>query len=89
MRKDNGVSKEVNASTYQSMVGSLLYIAMGTRPDIVQAVGVVSKYNSKPSEARLIAVKRMFQYLKGTLDYTLNYEQKSQNSIPTLILQAI
>ena len=41
------------------MVGSLLYAAMATHPDMVQEVGAVSKFNTKPSEARLIVVKRI------------------------------
>lgn len=41
LRKDDGVSKPVNSSTYQSMVGSLLYAAMATRPDIAQVVSCV------------------------------------------------
>ena len=44
LKKDDGVSKEVNSVAYQSMVGSLLYAAIVTRPDVAQAVGVVSKF---------------------------------------------
>ena len=51
--KDNEVSKPVDSVMYQSMVGSLLYVAVATRPDISQAVGTVSKFNSSPSEAHL------------------------------------
>ena len=36
--KDDGVSKPVYPANYQSMVGSLLYASIGTRPDIAQAV---------------------------------------------------
>lgn len=48
--------------------------ARATRPDIAHAVGVVSKFNSEPTEAHLTAVKRIFRYLKGTLDLVLQYE---------------
>ena len=40
LRRDDGVSKAVDPTIYQSMVGSLIYVAMGTRPDIAHAVGV-------------------------------------------------
>lgn len=50
-------SKKVDPVMYQSMVGSLLYAAMATRPDIAHAVGVVSKFNSNPTQAHLTAVK--------------------------------
>ena len=71
--KDDHVSKSTDQVEYQSMVGSLLYIAMGTRPDIAQAVGAVSKFCSNPTEAHKIAVKRIFRYLKKTMNLALKY----------------
>jgi len=76
--KDDGVSKPVDSTMYQSMVGSLLYASIATRPDISQAVAAVSKYNSKPSEAHLTAVKRILRYLKGTLDITVKYKNSDK-----------
>ena len=64
--KDDHVSETTDQVEYQSMVGSLLYIAVGTRPDIAQAVGAVSKFCSNPTEAHKTAVKRIFRYLKKT-----------------------
>lgn len=75
LEKDDGVSKEVDSISYQSMVGSLLYAAMATRPDIAQAVRVVSKFNSKPNQAHLTAVKRIFRYLKGTVSLGVRYQK--------------
>ena len=79
--KDDGVSKEVDPTLYQSMVGSLIYAAMATRPDIAQAVGTVSKFNSKPSEEHFTAVKRIFRYLRGTSDLTLRYQRQEDGSL--------
>ena len=75
LRKDDGVSKTVDPVLYQSMVGSLLYAVIATRPDISQAVGTVLKLSSKPSEAHLTAVKRIFHFLKGTADTSLTYKK--------------
>ena len=47
----------VDPVMYQSIVGSLLYVVIATQPDIIQAVGVVSKFNSKPSQTHLSAAK--------------------------------
>jgi len=70
---DDGFSKPADKIRYQSLVGSLLYVAIATRPDISQAVRAVSKFNSAPTEAHLTAVKRILRYLKGTLDLSLQY----------------
>lgn len=75
LEKDDGVSREVDPITYQSMVGSLLYAACATRPDISHTVGAVSKFNSKPTEAHLTALKRILRYLKGTSTLALKYQQ--------------
>ena len=69
--------KLVDINKYQSAVGGLLYLATRTRPDISFAVGLVSKYCSKPSENHWIAVKRIFRYLKGTMSLGLSYEKTS------------
>ena len=74
--RDDGWSKKVNSVRYQSMVGSLLHAARATRPDIAQAVSVVSKFNAEPTEAHLTAVKRIFRYLKGTVNLALQYQAK-------------
>ena len=79
--KNDGVSKPVNPLNYQSMVGSLLYAAITTRPDIAQAVGAVSNFNSCPTEAHLTAVKRIFRYLKGTIDLCIKYERSADNRL--------
>lgn len=81
LKKDDSVSKPVNSSNYQSMVGSLLYAAMATRPDIAQAVSVVSKFNANPSTAHLTAVKRILRYLKGTTELALKYEQSESGTL--------
>ena len=59
---------ELNRKKYQSQVDSLVYAASAARPDIAHAVSVVSKFNSCPSTAHFTAVKRIFQYLKSTVD---------------------
>ena len=79
--KNDGVNKPVNQVNYQSMVGSLLYASIATRPDIAQAVGAVSKFNFCPTEAHLTAVKRIFCYLKGTINLCIKYERSADNRL--------
>ena len=54
------------------MIGSLLYVT-GTRLDVMQDVGLVSRFQSTPKETHVAAVKRNFRYLKGTVNYGLWY----------------
>lgn len=70
---NDGISKNCDATLYQSMVGSLLYCSISTRPDIAHAVSMVSKFNSDPRECHLTAAKRILRYLKGTIDLSLVY----------------
>jgi len=70
-------SKEVDQKLYRSMIGSLLYVTT-SRPVAIQALGVVARFQSAPKETHLQALKRIFRYLKGTLelDYGIPKEKK-------------
>ena len=81
MKKDDESKKLADATLYQSIVGSLLYLAIATQPDISQAVGVASKYCSCPTETHLTAAKRILRYLKETTNLALKYE-KSDDGKP-------
>ena len=58
---------------YREAVGSLLWLALGTRPDICYAVTQVAKFNENPGPQHWEAVKRIFRYLACTLDYAIEY----------------
>ena len=58
---------------YLGAVGSLMYLATCTRPDIAYAVSVLARFNASPGKAHWQAVKHLFRYLKGTLDLKLTY----------------
>ena len=53
-------------------MGGLRYLTH-TRPDLVFAVGVVSRFMERPTMAHLQAVKGILRYIKGTLDHGLVY----------------
>jgi hypothetical protein len=59
---------------YASVVGSLMYVMVCTRPNIAHSVGVLSRYMSKPRKEHWITVKRVFRYLHGTTDYGIFYQ---------------
>jgi hypothetical protein len=64
---------EVDPTQYQAIVGSLMYAALGTRPDIAYAVAALSRYNSRPLTVHLTAAKRVLRYLKTTKTAKLLY----------------
>jgi len=79
--KNDGVSGPVDRVLYQSIVGSLLYAAIATRPDIAQAVSAVSKFCAEPNEAHLTAAKRVLRYLKGTQDLCLVFRPTEETPL--------
>ena len=81
LQKEDGVSRPVDTVTYQSIVGSLLYAAITTRPDIAQAVGVVSKFCANPTQSHLTAAKRILRYLKGTAYLGLSYKKCADGNL--------
>lgn len=61
---------------FQEAVGSLLYLAQGTRPDIAYAVNDISRFNNRHADVHWVAVKRIFRYLKGTTSVKLIWIQQ-------------
>eukprot|EP00253_Pinus_taeda_P029299 PITA_29299 len=60
----DNASKDVDQRLYRSMIGSLLYVT-ASRPDVMQAVGQVARFQAAPKESHIFVVKRILQYLKG------------------------
>jgi len=58
---------------YREAAGSLMCLALATRPDIAFAVSVVSHFAIRPGMEHWEAVKRVFRYLKGTWELCLTY----------------
>ena len=56
---------------YQSAIGSLLYLAIATRPDIAFAVSNAAKFSAQPAKQHWTAVKRILRYLRGTVNLGL------------------
>ena len=73
----NDESTTVHQPTYRSMIGSLLYL-IGTRPNIMHAVGIVGRFQENPKESHLQVVKRIFKYLQGTQDFGLWYHRDTE-----------
>ncbi|GJV57354.1 ribonuclease H-like domain-containing protein [Tanacetum coccineum] len=68
--------KLVDQTDYRSKIRSLMYLT-SSRPDIVQAVCYCARYQARPTEKHLKEVKRIFRYLKGTINMGLWYPKDS------------
>lgn len=58
---------------YQSIIGSLMYAMVETRPDIAFAVSTLSRFSSNPNQHHLMAVQRVLRYLQGTKHLGITY----------------
>lgn len=67
-----------NNIPYREAIGSLLYLAGATRPDITYAVSYLARKQLEPTEDDWIDVKRIFRYLRGTMHLGLRYLSRGQ-----------
>ncbi|GKF75505.1 retrovirus-related pol polyprotein from transposon TNT 1-94, partial [Tanacetum coccineum] len=73
---DDKEGKSVDTSHYRGMIGTLIYLT-ASRPDLQFAICMCSRYQARPIEKHLHAVKRIFQYLRGTINRGLWYPKDS------------
>nr|GEW42632.1 hypothetical protein [Tanacetum cinerariifolium] len=66
------IGTPINQTKYRSMVGALMYLT-ASRPDIVHTTCYCARYQAKPSEKHLTAVKWIFRYTKDTIDIGIWY----------------
>ncbi|GJZ59420.1 retrovirus-related pol polyprotein from transposon TNT 1-94 [Tanacetum coccineum] len=68
--------KAGDSSHYRGMIGTLLYLT-ASRPDLQFAICMCAQYQARPTKKHLHAVKRIFRYLKGTVNQGLWYSKDS------------
>ncbi|GJY39348.1 retrovirus-related pol polyprotein from transposon TNT 1-94 [Tanacetum coccineum] len=66
----------IDQTRYRRMIGSLMYLT-SSRPDLVHAVCYCARYQAIPTEKHLKEVKRIFRYIKGTINIGLWYLKDS------------
>ena len=67
--------EQVKNIPYASIVGSLMYAQVCTRPNIAFVVGMLGRYQSNPDIDHQKAAKKVMRYLQGTKDYMFMYRQ--------------
>ncbi|GJS21389.1 hypothetical protein Tco_0450021 [Tanacetum coccineum] len=68
--------KAVDPTHYRRMIGTLMYL-IASRPDLTFDVCMCARYQAKPTEKHIHAVKRTFKYLRGTVNRGLWYPKDS------------
>lgn len=66
-------TEPIDSTLYRKAIGSMMYLAVGTRPDIAFAVGRLAQFVEAPTKALWVAVKRVLRYIAGTRDFGLMY----------------
>ena len=76
-----GIENEIQAdqAEYQSAIGSLIWIAKGTRFDIAYVVSQLSQYCNNPTIKHWNAIQRVLRYLGGTTNYSIEYIDRGPN----------
>ena len=72
-------TKSEPKAPYREAIGSLLYLASATRPDISFAVSYLSRKQLNPSLDDWVDVKRIFRYLRGTMELGLTFRAESKS----------
>jgi hypothetical protein len=68
--------EEMRRNPYRSIVGSLMYAMIATRPDLAVAVGTLSRYLENPGMQHWNQAKRVLRYLKSTQNVGLEFKSK-------------
>ena len=75
----------VTDEPYRQAIGSLMYLMVGTRPDLAFSVGKLSQFVEAPTDTHWIAVKRILRYVAGTANMCIQYSGKLDNKVTNLI----
>ena len=71
---------EMDGSLFKKMIGSLMYLT-ATRPDIMYAVSLLSRYMSRPTGVHYEAAKRILRYLQGTSKFGIFYKRNGNHEL--------
>jgi hypothetical protein len=81
-------SKHMVGVAYREAIGSLLFLAVRTRPDIAVAVSILSKHMQFPRPCHWEGIKRILRYLEGTISKGLTYNGDESSPAFTIYCDA-
>ena len=77
LEKCKGMATTETKTQFQQMIGTLIYTAIGTRPNIAFAATRLSQFNNNPSDLHVKHAKHALRYLRGTKDLHIKYDGSS------------
>ncbi|XP_017753028.1 PREDICTED: uncharacterized mitochondrial protein AtMg00810-like [Eufriesea mexicana] len=75
---EDDVSPMSDEKNYQELLGRLMYLSVSTRPNISFALSCLSQFSKNPRTMHMNALKRELRYLKGTINYQMEYGNTNQ-----------
>jgi hypothetical protein len=78
---DTQINREDSSYPYRQAVGALMYLMIGTRPDIAYSISYLSRSLEKPTSDDVTKVKRVFRYIAGTLNKCIVYKANCDRGI--------
>ena len=73
LKDDTGT--KIDETLFKQVVGSLMYLT-ATRPDLMYAVSLISRFMSCPTESHWRTTNRILRYLKGTIELGIFYKKE-------------
>lgn len=79
----SGSAAQLEASKfpYRRIVGKLMYLMLGSRPDLAHAVGLLSRFSSNPGQQHILGAKHVLRYVAGTSHYGLRFTKAAGTTI--------
>ena len=73
-----GNYQQADLIAYQRLIGKLMYLSCGTRPNIAFMVEQLSRHSSDPQMGHLRIAKQVLRYLKGTITLAIEWENNPE-----------
>jgi hypothetical protein len=74
------------SSSYASLIGSLMYLAVATQPDITYAIYRLALFTANPGMQHWTAAKRVLRYLAGTKELGITYRKDQSYNATTFFM---
>ncbi len=83
--KDDSSSQLQQTDAYQSLIGSIGWLATATRPDLAPVHSFLSSYNNKPSSGHMKAALHVLHYIHSTHDHGIHYTLSATDLVHTFV----